>query len=230
MTPILCCWQYGRISFSTPRFNMEYGGCSEVIGAIFEMRSICATEKFDTPMYRTLPSCFNLRQGFPTFFDFAFGIRPVDLVEIDDIHLKAAQARLQLVADGITLQAAMNLILGLPEFPAPDHRALGEDVWLLLSAFERTSHHFFRVAKPVDRCRIDPVDAKVEGALDRGDRIVVVLRTPAKLPVAAADGPGAKTDGGDLQVRIAKLPSCRLYRFRDLHTFFDAVPSVRMRR
>ena len=104
----------------------------------------------------------------------------------------------------------MNLIFGLPEFLAPEHRALGEDVGLLLAAFERPCHHFFRMAQSVDRGCIDPVDAKVEGALDRGDRIVVVLRSPAKLPVATADGPGAKTDGGDVQVRIAKLPSCRL--------------------
>ena len=54
------CWQYGRISVSTSGETAEYGGCSEVIGAIGRIRSICCALKFDTPIQRTLPSCFSL--------------------------------------------------------------------------------------------------------------------------------------------------------------------------
>ncbi len=100
----------------------------------------------------------------------------------------------------------MNLILGLPEFFAPYHRALGENVGLL-PALKRPRHHFFGMAQSVDRCCIDPVDAQVEGALDGGDGIVIVLRAPTELPVTSTDGPGAKADGGDLHVRVAKLSS-----------------------
>src|SRR5579883_670422 len=71
-----CCWQHGRISFSTEVENAilpycqqegrisfstsgeiaEYGGCREVIGAICRQRSICFTLKLETPIHRTLPS------------------------------------------------------------------------------------------------------------------------------------------------------------------------------
>ena len=230
MTPILCCWQYGKNFFFDSAIQHGIRRLQGSDGSDLRDALHLRDGKIRYADVSNLPFFFQLRQRLPAFLDFIFGIGPVDLVEIDDVQLQAAQARLQFVADGIALQAAMNLILGLPEFLAPDHRALGKDVGLLLPSFQRPCHHFFRMAKAINRRGIDPVDAKVEGALNRGDRIVVVLRAPAKLPVATADGPGAKTDGGDLQVRIAKLPGCRVYSFRNLHTFFDAVPSVRMRR
>ncbi len=40
--------------------------------------------------------------------------------------------------------------------------------------------------------------------MDGGNRFLVVLGTPAKLPVTAADGPSAKADRRELKVRIAK--------------------------
>src|SRR5271168_3550110 len=46
----------GRMAASTARFNMEYGGWFEVMGAIFITRSICSGLKFETPIQRALPS------------------------------------------------------------------------------------------------------------------------------------------------------------------------------
>ena len=40
--------------------------------------------------------------------------------------------------------------------------------------------------------------------MDGGDGGIVVLWSPAEFPVAAADGPGAKADGSEVKVRVAK--------------------------
>ena len=70
--------------------------------------------------------------------------------------------------------------------------------------FERARDDFFRMAEAVDGCGVDPVDAKVERAMDRGDGFVVVLGAPGEFPVAAADGPCAKADGCEVKVRVAE--------------------------
>ena len=63
----------------------------------------------------------------------------------------------------------------------------------------------FGVAEAVDGGGVDPVDAELDGAVDGGDGVVVVLRAPGEGPVAAADGPCAEADGGEVQIRVAKL-------------------------
>ena len=40
----------------------------------------------------------------------------------------------------------------------------------------------------------------IERAMNRSHRLIVILRTPGELPVAAADGPGAKADRCKLKV------------------------------
>ena len=40
--------------------------------------------------------------------------------------------------------------------------------------------------------------------MNGGNGLVVVLRTPGVLPVAAANGPGAKADGRELKVGVAE--------------------------
>ena len=75
---------------------------------------------------------------------------------------------------------------------------------LWLRRLQRASNHLFGVAEAVDGRGIDPVDAEVEGAMDGGDRFVVVLRSPGEFPIAAADGPGAEADRGELEVGVAE--------------------------
>ena len=41
--------------------------------------------------------------------------------------------------------------------------------------------------------------------MNGGDGFVVVLRPPGEFPVAAADGPCAKADGGELKVGVAEV-------------------------
>ena len=62
-----------------------------MIGAMACARSICCTLKFETPIQRTLPSSLSRPVG-PAFFDIFVGLRPVNLVEIDRVDVKTAQA------------------------------------------------------------------------------------------------------------------------------------------
>ena len=73
------------------------------------------------------------------------------------------------------------------------------------------------MAEPVDGGRVDPVDAEIDRAPNRRDRVGVVLRPPAEQPVAAANRPRAKADDRDVQVRVPK-PPC-------LHLVNSSIPS-----
>ena len=92
---------------------------------------------------------------------------------------------------------------------------------LVAGGFQRPADDFFRMAEAVNRRGVDPVNAEIEGAMDGGDGFVVVLRTPGEFPVAAADGPRAKADGGEVKVRIAEGAK-RLRNGRGRHhSWFD---------
>ena len=92
----------------------------------------------------------------------------------------------------------------------PAHGALGEDQRPCAAPlFQRPGDDLFRVAQPIDGGRVDPVDAQFERAMNGGDGLVVVLRSPGELPVPAADGPRAKPDRRQLQIRIAKCVKLR---------------------
>jgi hypothetical protein len=72
-------------------------------------------------------------------------------------------------------------------------------------AFQCASDDFFRVAEAIDGGGVDPVDAEFEGAMNGGDGVVVILRSPGELPAGTAYGPGAIADWSDLHIRVAKL-------------------------
>src|SRR5258707_4352835 len=69
---------------------------------------------------------------------------------------------------------------------------------------QRKSDDLLRVAHTINSRGIDPVNAEVERAVDRRDRLFVVLFTPAKFPTRAADGPSAEANGSNEQIRITK--------------------------
>ncbi len=87
---------------------------------------------------------------------------------------------------------------------APAHGGLGEHQRLVACSLEDTADDLFGVAQAVDRRGIDPVDAHVEGAINRGHGLCVVLGTPGEFPVATANGPCAKANGGEVKVRVAE--------------------------
>src|SRR5579875_698997 len=51
---------------------------------------------------------------------------------------------------------------------------------------------------------IDPVNAKINGAIDRSDRIFIVLRPPTGFPVLSPHRPGSQADWRNQHVCIAK--------------------------
>jgi len=67
------------------------------------------------------------------------------------------------------------------------------------------------MAETVDGGGVDPVDAVVEGGVDGGDGLVVILWAPGELPAAAAHGPGADSDGSEFEVAIAEPPFLHLF-------------------
>src|SRR6266852_4021014 len=83
----------------------------------------------------------------------------------------------------------------------PAQTTLGKNVrpWARPGA-ERKRHDFLRMAHAVNGGRVDPVNAKFEHAMNRGNRRFVVLFAPTEFPAGSADSPGAKADWGDGQV------------------------------
>ena len=130
--------------------------------------------------------------------------------------MQAAQARLALAADGVGLEALVDLAVLVPVA-----LALGEDVRPVASALERPRHDFLGMAEAVHGGGVDPIDAAVERRVDGGDRLVVVLRSPGEGPAAAADRPRADADGRQLHVAVAEtfllhlLYNNQLARFRE---------------
>src|SRR6266550_8868364 len=72
-------------------------------------------------------------------------------------------------------------------------------------ARKRLRDNFLRVTQTVDCRGVDPVDAQLERAVDCSDGIIVVLISPCELPSRAANRPGSKSHGSDVQIRISKL-------------------------
>ena len=83
----------------------------------------------------------------------------------------------------------------------PDEAAFREHVrpfgrWQIT---QQATDNFFGMAQPVDRCRIDPVDAQFEGMSHGGQGVGIILRPPSKGPASASDRPGAKSNCCDIK-------------------------------
>jgi hypothetical protein len=114
----------------------------------------------------------------------------------DGVHLQAAHAVFAFLADG-----GGGVHLGDAAVLVPTHGALREDVRALPFPFTQSArNYFFGVADAVDGGGVDPVDAELEGALNRADGITIVLRAPSKIPARAADGPGSVAYERDVHV------------------------------
>ena len=129
------------------------------------------------------------------------------LVEVDAIDFQTSQRVLTLAPNGVRTQNALRFFHRLPGIP--HQTTLGEHIRSLGGAFslEKPSNHFFRVTEPVNGCGIDPVNAKVDSAIHRRDRVVVVLWPPGERPSTTSDRPRANADAGDVHVRGAQLPN-----------------------
>jgi len=65
---------------------------------------------------------------------------------------------------------------------------------------QRKGDGFLRVAHPVHGGGVDPIDAQLQRAMNRGDRGFIVLFASAKFPTCPTDCPGSEADGCDGQV------------------------------
>ena len=192
--------QYGRMSVSTPRTSMEYGGWSEVIGAIACALLSCATLKLDTPIQRTFPSRCKSAIAPQAFFDVFVRFRPVDLVQVDDITLKAAEAVLAFLLDGIRFQDLLNLTFFVP--PALTFR---EDVDRVGNPLDRFRNDFFRVTQPINRgCVIQFMPAEIPARISPIDSVSSCGPQPKAQP-PPSDRPGADTEARDQQIAVSSV-------------------------
>ena len=72
---------------------------------------------------------------------------------------------------------------------------------------QRSAHKLLGTAITVDGGRIDPIDAQIDGANDRVNRFLFVLRAPAERPVTTTNGPSAQVDRRLLQGATTEFAS-----------------------
>ena len=91
----------------------------------------------------------------------------MDLVEVDGVDAEAAQRSLKFFGQRRGLERAVDGAVGVPA-----ERTLGEDVGFAGRGFNGAPNDFLGVAQAVDGGGVDPVDAKIEGAMDGADGFV----------------------------------------------------------
>jgi hypothetical protein len=96
-----------------------------------------------------------------------------------------------------------------------ERKPTGEHVRTVAHALQRPPDDRLGMAEAIGGGGVDPVDALLERAVDRSDRLIIVLRPPAELPASAADRPRAEPEPGDFQARLTelcRLKCCRVHR------------------
>ena len=154
------------------------------------------------------PALLQLGERRPALLDLLIGDRPVDLVEVDGLDAEALAAALHLAQQRVAPEAPC---LGPPR--SLGQPALGEDVGARFDAGQGAPDDPFRVPEAILRRGVDPVHPESQGAVDRRDRVLVILRSPPPLVATASDRPGAEADAGDLETGGAQL-SCPQRRGR----------------
>src|SRR5437879_4930359 len=130
-----------------------------------------------------LALAFQLGQLAPSLLNIRLRIWPVNLVEVNIINAQAFEAGLGLALDRVRLQAITYLALLIP-----DQGTLGEDKGPL-TTFDGLPNDLLRMTQTIHGSGIDPVNTQVQAALNGGDRLLVILRTPAGVPTASTHGP-----------------------------------------
>ena len=126
--------------------------------------------------------------------------RPVNLVQIDALRLQTAEALFDLPANRLRIEAVPRISRRVPH-----EAALREHVRPVAARdiAQCLPDDFLRMAEPVDRGRVNPVETPIDRAPNRRDGVGVVLRPPPESPLAA-DRPGAQADRRQFQGRVAQ--------------------------
>ena len=142
-----------------------------------------------------------VEQGAPSFLDFFVGLRPVDLVQVNAVHLQA----LERTFDFLENLFAIGVAIGETHLVG-QHAALGGDDHLAAGPLlHRASDHLLGFAEAVGVRRVDPVDAAIERLMNGSDGVRVLLRSPAHAPVIPANGPSTEPDGREFEIAVAQL-------------------------
>jgi hypothetical protein len=133
-----------------------------------------------------LSGSVQLAHGLGDFRDRRIRVRPVHLVEIDDVGLQPPQGSLGFLDDPRLAGVAKRLAV------LPVQSDLGGDVDALAPAplGQRLADDFLGTAEAVDRRGVDQIDAAIERGVDGGDGVALV----AAAPHPAADRPRPQRD------------------------------------
>ena len=159
--------------------------------------SSCAAEKLDTPIARIFPAFEECRACRRRLRD-RLRRRPMELVEIDMVDAETPQA-------GVAFRGHVGGRRGARGSVAVDAQAeLREDQRPLRrrQLLDGASHDLFREPGTVDGSGVDPVDAMVDGGMNRLGALCLLL--PA--PHVAADCPVPKPI---VEMSYPLLPSVR---------------------
>jgi len=112
----------------------------------------------------------------------------VDLTKVQDIHIEPPKTVLDLFSNGCVLEAVLDVL-----FLVPHDAALGEDERPLGTAqfLQSLGDDLLRMPHPVDRRRVDPVDAALHTPVNRGHGFAIVLGSPAEGAIAS-HGPSSQ--------------------------------------
>src|SRR5208283_2490445 len=134
----------------------------------------------------------------PALLDIRVGIGPMDLVQVNGVHLQPPQASLALAANGIGFETVADLAMFVP-----NKAALAKNVRPLNDTFQGPCHDLLRMAQPVDCRSVDPVDALIQRLADGRNRFAVILRPPSEFPSRSTNGPRPEADPGNQQIRVS---------------------------
>jgi len=151
----------------------------------------------------------------------------MDLVDVDDVRLQAAQRVLDLLDDAALAGVAVGFVV------LPGQTDFGRDDGPLAAAIlgESPADDLLGAAEPVDRRRIDEVDTAVERRVDCLNRFILVCPTPHP----TADRPGSERDarhferGGEIfHLGIVRL-ICTLMAWILSFAFWLLLPQLALR-
>jgi hypothetical protein len=114
----------------------------------------------------------------------------MDLKKINRFQAQTPPPVFTLAANGVCPGLFINLAGAISA-----ESTLGEDVGPSTGPFRECARDdFFGVAQTVCGGRIDPVNSEFQCPMEGGDRLLVVLPTPAALATRATNGPSAEAN------------------------------------
>ena len=120
--------------------------------------------------------------------DRRIGVRPMHLVEIDDVSLQAPQGLFCFLDDPRPAGIAKRLAVG----PVEPDLGGNDGVFAAAPGGQRLADDLLGPSEAVDRRRVDQVDSAVQRRVNGANGIHLV----ASAPHPAADGPGSQRNAG----------------------------------